>query len=90
MLRITRGPVGGRLVQIWDTGAAEDGSESRDNTFIVGAVSPVLTLSPAMYAADAGKDCRQPDSLFLMVDRNGHLPQFSMAVDAEPGEWVRK
>ncbi|MFE2531416.1 serine/threonine-protein kinase [Streptomyces sp. NPDC059371] len=90
MLRITQGPVGGRLVQIWDTGAAEDGSENCDNTFIVGAVSPVLALSPAMYAADAGKDCRQPDSLFFTIDRDGHLLQFSMAVDAEPGEWVRK
>ncbi|MGW7612843.1 serine/threonine-protein kinase [Streptomyces sp. NPDC054766] len=90
MLRISQGPVGGRLVQIWATGAAEDGSENCDNTFVVGAVSPVLALSPAMYAADAGKDCRQPDSIFFIVDRNGHLLQFSMAVDAEPAEWVRK
>ncbi|MFJ5776323.1 serine/threonine protein kinase [Streptomyces sp. NPDC093094] len=94
MLRVTQGPAGGRLVQIWDAGAAEDGSQDGaqncDNSFVVGAVSPVLVLSPAMYAADAGKDCRQPDSLFLMADRNGHLLQFSMAVDAEPGEWVRK
>ncbi|MFF8535107.1 serine/threonine-protein kinase [Streptomyces sp. NPDC015532] len=90
MLRISQGPAGGRLVQLWDTGAAADGSENCDNTFIVGAVSPVLALSPAMYAADAAKDCRQPDSIFFMLDRNGHLLQFSMAVDAEPGEWVRK
>ncbi|WP_326789999.1 hypothetical protein [Streptomyces sp. NBC_00151] len=90
MLRISQGPAGGRLVQIWETGVAEDGSENCDNTFIVGAVSPVPALSPAMYAADVGKDCRRPDSIFFILDRNGHLLQFGMAVDVEPGEWVRK
>ncbi|MGW2780383.1 hypothetical protein ACWC3X_03890 [Streptomyces populi] len=90
MLRISREPVGGHLVEIWETDVLGDGSENCDNTFAVGAVSPVLVLSPAMYAADAGKDRRQPDSIFFMVGRDGRLLEFGMAADAEPGEWVRK
>ncbi|MER5397994.1 hypothetical protein [Streptomyces sp. NPDC002599] len=79
MLRITRGPVGGRLVQIWDTGAAEDGSENRDNTFIVGAVSPVLALGPAMYAADAGA----LEARWIRTPW-GSLPNYQSRTDSTP------
>ncbi len=91
LIRITQGPVGGRLVRMSVTAAMEDGTEQYcDSTYVIGAVSPVLALSPATYTAASGKDCRQPDAVSLTAARDGHLLLFSMAADAEPGEYVRK
>nr|WP_329280192.1 serine/threonine-protein kinase [Streptomyces sp. NBC_01451] len=91
LIRITQGPVGGRLVRMSVTAAVQDGTEQYcDSTFVIGAVSPVLALSPAAYTAESGKDCRQPDSVSLTVGRDGRLLLFSMDADAEPGEYVRK
>jgi hypothetical protein len=91
LLRIAQGPVGGRLVRLSATADMDDGTEQYcDGTFVIGAVSPVLALSPATYTTESGKDCRQPDSFFLTVARNGHLLLLSMDADAEPGEYVRK
>ena len=91
LVRITQGPVGGRLVRMSVTAAMDDGTEQYcDSTFVIGAVYPVLALSPATYTAESGKGCRQPDSFFFTAARNGHLLLFSMNADAEPAEYVRK
>ncbi|MFI6931710.1 serine/threonine protein kinase [Streptomyces sp. NPDC050287] len=91
LIQITQGPVGGRLVRMSVTAGMDDGTEQYcDGTFVIGAVSPVLALSPATYTTASGKDCRQPDSVFLTVARNGHLLLYSMAADAEPAEYVRR
>ncbi|MGQ4386748.1 serine/threonine-protein kinase [Streptomyces sp. SAS_270] len=91
LIRIAQGPIGGRLVRMSVTAGMDDGTEQYcDSTFVIGAVSPVLALSPAMYTAQSGKGCRQPDSVFLTVGRDGHLLLYSMAADAEPAEYVRK
>ncbi|MGW1718722.1 serine/threonine-protein kinase [Streptomyces sp. NPDC002156] len=91
LIRITQGPVGGRLVRMSVEAAMDDGTEQYcDSTFVIGAVSPVLALSPAAYTAESGKGCRQPDAVSFTVGRDGHLLLFSMDADAEPGEYVRK
>jgi hypothetical protein len=91
LIRISQGPVGGRLVRMSVTAAMDDGTEQYcDSTYVIGAVSPVLALSPATYTAESGKDCRQPDSVSFTVGRDGHLLLFSMDADAEPAEYVRK
>jgi hypothetical protein len=91
LIRIAQGPAGGRLVRMSVTAAMDDGTEQYcDSTFVVGAVSPVLALSPATYTAESGKGCRQSDSVFFTAARNGHLLLFSMNADAEPAEYVRK
>ncbi|MFI6638891.1 serine/threonine-protein kinase [Streptomyces sp. NPDC050504] len=91
MIRISQGPAGGRLVRTSSTFDTEDGKkEYCDSSYVVGAVSPVLALSPATYAAESGKDCRQPDAVFLTVADNGRMLLFSMDVDAEPAEYVKK
>ncbi|MGW0584417.1 serine/threonine-protein kinase, partial [Streptomyces sp. NPDC002920] len=90
LIRITQGPVGGRLVRMSVTAGMDDGTEQYcDSTFVIGAVSPVLALSPATYTAESGKGCRQPDSVFFTAARDGHLLLFSMDADAEPAEYVR-
>ena len=91
LIRIAQGPAGGRLVRMSVTAGMDDGTEQYcDSTFAIGAVSPVLALSPATYTAESGKGCRQADAVFLTVARNGHLLLYSMAADAEPAEYVRK
>lgn len=91
LVRITQGPAGGRLVRMSVTAGMDDGTEQYcDSTFVIGAVSPVLALSPATYTAESGKGCRQPDSFFLTAARDGRLLLFSMNADAEPSEYVRK
>ncbi|MFJ1973838.1 serine/threonine protein kinase [Streptomyces sp. NPDC087903] len=91
LIRITQGPAGGRLVRISVTAGMDDGTKQYcDSTLVIGAVSPVLALSPATYTPESGKGCRQPDSVFFTVTRNGHLLLFSMNADAEPAEYVRK
>ncbi|WSQ14608.1 serine/threonine protein kinase [Streptomyces sp. NBC_01231] len=91
LVRIAQGPVGGRLVRMSVTAGMDDGTEQYcDGTFVIGAVSPVLALSPATYTAESGKGCRQPDSVFFTAARDGNLLLFSMAADAEPAEYVRK
>ncbi|MCZ4098417.1 serine/threonine protein kinase [Streptomyces sp. So13.3] len=91
LISITQGPVGGRLVRISGMAGMEDGTEQFcDSTLAIGAVSPVLALSPPTYAAKSGKGCREPSAIFFMVGRDGHLLLYSMDADAEPGEYVRK
>ncbi|WP_327693227.1 serine/threonine-protein kinase [Streptomyces sp. NBC_00459] len=91
LIRVTQGPVGGRLVRMSVTAAVDDGTEQYcDSTFVIGAVSPVLALSPAAYTAESGNGCRQLDAVSFTVGRDGHLLLFSMDADAEPGEYVRK
>ncbi|WP_443048006.1 serine/threonine-protein kinase [Streptomyces sp. H39-S7] len=91
VLQITQGPVGGRLVLMSVTAGMDDGTEQFcDSTFAIGAVSPVLALSPATYTAASGKGCREPSSVFFSAGRDGHLLLYSMAADAEPAEFVRK
>lgn len=91
LLRISQGPVGGRLVRMSVTADMDDGTEQYcDGTFVIGAVSPVLALSPATYTTESGKGCRQPDAVFFTAARNGNLLLFSMDADAEPAEYVRK
>ncbi|WP_078940673.1 serine/threonine-protein kinase [Streptomyces cellulosae] len=91
LIQVTQGPVGGRLVRVGVTADMDDGTKQYcDSTFVIGAVSPVLALSPATYTTASGKDCRQPDSVFLTVARNGHLLLYSMNADAEPAEYVRR
>jgi hypothetical protein len=91
LIRVSQGPAGGRLVRMSVTAAMDDGTEQYcDSTYVIGAVSPVLALGPATYTPESGKDCRQPDSVFFTVGRDGHLLLFSMDADAEPAEYVRK
>ncbi|MEU3460773.1 serine/threonine-protein kinase [Streptomyces sp. NPDC006733] len=91
LLRVSQGPVGGRLVRMSATAGMDDGTEQYcDSTFAIGAVSPVLALSPATYSAASGKDCREPSAVFFTVGSDGHLLLYSMAADAEPAEYVRK
>lgn len=91
LIRVTQGPVGGRLVRMSVTAGMDDGTEQFcDSTFAIGAVSPVLALSPATYTTVSGKGCREPSSVFFTVARNGHLLLYSMNADAEPAEYVRK
>ncbi|MEV6163864.1 serine/threonine-protein kinase [Streptomyces sp. NPDC052052] len=90
MIRITQGPVGGRLVRLAVTAGTENGTDQYcDGTFVVGAVSPVLALSPAVYTAESGQECRQPDAVFLTV-ADDHLMLYSMNANAEPAEYIRK
>ncbi|MBM9617330.1 serine/threonine-protein kinase [Streptomyces zhihengii] len=90
MIRVVQGPAGGRLVRISAEAGMGDGTEQYcESSYVVGAVSPVLALGPGTYTAESGEDCRQPDSVFLTV-ADGRMLLYSMAVDAEPAEFVRK
>lgn len=91
LMSITQGPVGGRLVRLSEDAGMDDGTEQLcDSTFAIGAVSPVLALSPPTYTASSGKGCREPSAIFLTVGRDGHMLLYSMDADAEPSEFVRK
>lgn len=90
MVRIAQGPAGGRLVRISAEAGMGGGTEQYycESSYVVGAVSPVLALGPGTYTADSGEDCRQPDAVFLTVAAGRKL-LCSVAVDAEPGPFVR-